>query len=287
MAENQKTCVDCGCEAAPTYRICRHCGSKVSKETVELPELNLNDLIDPYHSFSEFEVNLPNINCKVGEPDFENPNSYDAIIQVIQNIGVNAGIKQYGGEREWLLIECDGVPYNMLREIIAKVWRCIKCNCCYFQRVNYDEHRCYILYKTEPFREFGWIVPVMGLLHLEMNTCRSFVKLNWEVFTRTLGNVLGFQTPKAAEYLRKGSDHHKTWHFLEILYTSLSLELVVPYVKDASLKQIGCTLEGYWEWTDQVMDPNYIYLQHAVFTHLHALMMLRSSKPLFSNLIVD
>ena len=35
-----------------------------------------------------------------GEPDFENPNSYATIIQVIQNIEIRVGIKQYGGVRE-------------------------------------------------------------------------------------------------------------------------------------------------------------------------------------------
>ena len=45
---------------------------------------------------------------------------------------------------------------------------------------------------------------------------------------------------KAQEYLQKGYDHHKTWHLIEIVYLSLSLELVTPYVK---VYQLGLVLQ--------------------------------------------
>ena len=151
----------------------------------------------PYKRFDEFKTSLPDIICNAGEPDFINPNSYDSIIQVIQNIGVRAGIKQYGGDMEWIFVECDGLPYNTLREILTNVWRCSECKNCYYGMENYQVHISFILRNLEPIREFGWLVPVIGLLHLEMNAGRLFVKLNWEVFTGTLGNMLGFQITKS------------------------------------------------------------------------------------------
>ena len=233
--------------------------------------------VDPYHSFAEHQPFLPNIKCETGEPDFINPNGYHNIIQVIQAIGIRAGIKQYGnGAREWLLVECDGLPYNLIREIIAHVWRCAQCQKCFYGLTVFEEHKCFILHKISPVLEFDWLVPVCGLLHLEMNLARSYTKLNWEVFFRILGITLGFKSPKAQEYLHKGADHHKLWHMLEILYTALSLELIVPYVKEciSSTKRASC--DGYWEWCSDIEDPNYLYIQNSVFTHLHALMMLRS-----------
>lgn len=279
--ESAKKCIECGCEADLTYRICRSCGGKVIKEAVELPSLSKDNQFSPYKCFDEFKASLPNIKCNAGEPDFINPNSYEAIVQVIQNIGSRAGIKQYGGEREWLFVECDGLPYNILREILTHVWRCLECQSCYFGLETFESHRCFILRNAAPVHEFGWLVPVIGLLHLEMNACRSFMKLNWEVFTGTLGSELGFKSPKAQQYLQKGSDHHKTWHFLEILYCSLSMELVVPYIETCLTTKIEPSTNGYWDWCEKVQDPNYIYAQHSVFTHLHALMMLRSGKQLF------
>ena len=50
-----------------------------------------------------------------------------------------------------------------------------------------------------------------------MNVIKLFIKLNWEVFTNLLGITLGFRSPKAQEYLKKGSEHHQLWHYLEIM----------------------------------------------------------------------
>ena len=107
---------------------------------------------------------------------------------------------------------------------------------------------------------YFWLVPVSGLLHLEVNACRSFIKLNWPVFTKTLGKILGFQSPKAEEYLKKGSDHHKAWHYLELIYYSLSLELVVPYVKECIKIKSNPTANGYWNSCEDLQNQNYIYL---------------------------
>ena len=277
IVENQKKCVNCGCESDIDYRVCRNCGGKLIKETVKEPQFAHDEHISPYKCFDLFKSSLPDIKCITGEPDFINPNGYEAIVQVIQNIGFRAGIKQYGnGTREWLLVECDGLPFNILREIIANVWRCSQCNDCHYGIERYQDHKCFILQNNEPVREFGWLVPVSGLFHLELNLSRAFIKLNWEVFASKLGTVLGFKTPRAQEYLKKGSDHHKSWHFLEILYVSLSLELVVHYVKDSIASEEQPTITGYWKWCEDIEDPNYIYIQHAIFTHLHALMMLRA-----------
>ena len=250
---------ECGCETYESYRVCHNCGGSVIKETVEPPKLSLDDEFSPYKCFESFQSFLPDINCNAGEPDFVNPNSYATIIQLIQNIGIRAGIKQYGGLREWLFVECDGFPYNILREILNNVWHCNNCSDYFYGIENFREHRCFILEQvSRPTRAFSWLVPVCGLLHLEMNACRSFIKLNWPVFTKTLGNVLGFQSPKAQEYLKKGSDHHKVWHYLEIIYRSLSLELVVPYVKECIKTKRNPTTNGYWDSCEDLEDPNYI-----------------------------
>ena len=211
-----------------------------------------------------------------GEPDFLNPNSYKNITKVLQRIGIRADIKHYGGEsREWLFVECDGLPYTTMRDLITNVWHCILCQECFYKLPAFHDHKCFILHRVDPIHEFGWVIPISGLLHLEMNAARSFVKLNWDVFTSTLGYELGFISIKAQEYSRKGSDHHKTWHFLELLYLSLSMELVTPYINNlpSGTKSTG---DGYWNWFENIIDPNYVYLQHMTFTYLYSLMMLRA-----------
>ena len=168
-ASLEKICVACGCETDESYRVCRNCGGSVIKETIEPPKLSMDDEFSPDKCFESFQSFLPDINCSAREPDFVNPNSYATIIQVIQNIGIRAGIKQCGGLREWLFVECDGLPYNILREILNNVWRCNNCSDCFYGIENFREHRCFILEQVRPTREFSWLVPVSGLLHLEMN----------------------------------------------------------------------------------------------------------------------
>ena len=281
IANSRKVCITCQYEADVKFRHCHNCGGEIIKETY-VPEVSTNVQIDPYEGFVDFLTTVPKIICQTGEPDFINPNGYNNIIQVIQGIDIRAGIKQYGdGSREWLLVECDGLPYNLIREIIANVWKCSQCLCCYYGLETFKEHKCYILSSIEPIREFRWLQPVSGLLHIEMNIARSFNRLNWEVYQSKFGNILGFQSPKAQAYLKKGSEHHKLWHLLEIDYISLSLELMVPYVRFAKIEGFVPTTEGYWEWSTKIEDPNYLYIQETTLSYLHGLMMLRSGKKIF------
>ena len=104
LASMEKICITCGCEADPTFRICRNCGGKLMKPKqknfdVKVPRLSVNA------NFNDFLSTCPKIECVTGEPDFVNPNSYQNIIQVLQNIGFRAGIEQYGGCRKWLIVE--------------------------------------------------------------------------------------------------------------------------------------------------------------------------------------
>ena len=174
-----------------------------------------------------------------------------------------------------------------MRDIMTKVWRCTKCSDCYYGIESFNEHKCKILNNATPVREFGWLVPTIGLLHLEMNAARSFVKLNWDIFVKDVGKELGFKSPKALDYLRKGSDHHKTWQLLEILYQSLTLEMTIPYVKECNQNKQAASVDGYWTWSNSLEDPNYIYIQHMTLTYLHSLMTLRAGVRKCNNILVD
>ena len=129
---------------------------------------------------------------------------------------------------------------------MSNVWRCFECKKCFYKYDTFKEHRCYLLGKCKVGkREFDWIVPIAGVLHVEINAVKSFVKLNWDLCLGKLVDELGFHSPKAQEYLKKGSNHHKTWHFFEILYLDLSLELLTPYVKENLKNGRPSSTDGY------------------------------------------
>ena len=273
-AENLRKCEICGWKSESNIRKCIECCGNMKKTEAFLT----NDLvdIDPYVSFKKYESSEPQIECMAGEPDFINPNSYQSITQILQTIGTRAGVKQYGtGLREWLFIECDGLPYNLIRTLISEVLRCQECRKCFYGKDNFEDHKCFILNQATFTHEFGWLVPVFGLLHMEMNLARAFTKLNWDIFMKHVGMELGFKSLKAQQYLQKGADHHKLWHMLEVLYSALNLELLYPYVIQCKSDGIEASVDGYWNWCHKVANPNYLYMQHA-FTNLHALMSLRA-----------
>ena len=120
------------------------------------------------------------------------------------------------------------------------------CDNSYYGIDNFHDHKCNILHKNTPIREFEWMVPITGLLHFEMNAARCFVSTNWDIFTSELGHELGFQSPKVQDYLKKGSDHHKLWHFLEILYLGISQELVTTFVKECIENKSLPLVDSYW-----------------------------------------
>ena len=40
---------------------------------------------------------------------------------------------------------------------------------------------------------------------------------------------------------------------------------------------LACSVEGYWAWTYNMTNPNYLYMQQQIFTFLHAIMLLRDA----------
>ena len=109
-----------------------------------------------------------------------------------------------------------------------------------------------------------------------MSIAKYFVSTNWEVFVSELGYEFGFCSTKVQEYMKKGSDNHKAWNFLEILYIAISLELVTEFVREFIAKKHIPDIDSSWEWCENIENPNYLYIQHMCFSYLHALMLLRS-----------
>ena len=93
----------------------------------------------------------------------------------MQNIDSKAGIKQYGGTKEWIFVKCDGLPYKIIRDLIANVWSCQICQPCFYKLGVFQEHKCFFKNKNNQTPEFSWLVPISGLLHLELNACSTFI----------------------------------------------------------------------------------------------------------------
>lgn len=50
-----------------------------------------------------------------------NPNSHEALRRLLCHIGTECSIKSMGGtEREWVIVCCDGLPYNLMRTVMLE-----------------------------------------------------------------------------------------------------------------------------------------------------------------------
>ena len=289
IAEEKKTmgekeCPSCGADNDISKRVCSNCGQgHLSRKHLDLNKL-CSGMDNPYegfeHSVAQKEDSKP-LKIVVGEPDLRNPSSFENIAEILRNIGKESGIAKYNNElnsvRQWMYIECDGGIYPIVWQLIRNVLQCNTCKCSFYGLEAFQDHLCAVAdddNETTYGHEFDWIVLVPGLLHLEMNAGRSFVNLNWDIFMKEIARELGFESQRALEYAKKGSDHHKMWKMLEITYLALTDELLTTYVRACGTERKP-TVDGYWEWTQGVHNPNYIYLQQMTFTYLHGLMLLR------------
>jgi hypothetical protein len=87
-------------------------------------------------------VKVPDI--YIPDPLNINPNSIANVEKILFHIEKIAGIKE--GQRKWVVVVCDGIPYHHATKIKNK---------------------------------FPWLIILPGPLHEEMNMLRAYVELNW------------------------------------------------------------------------------------------------------------
>ena len=84
-------------------------------------------LSECHDEFQHIPSNHPDHPVKVvaGDPIFVNPNSSDALKEVLRRVGNASNVKRYNPHdpqaREWLNITMDGLPYLVCRGVINDV----------------------------------------------------------------------------------------------------------------------------------------------------------------------
>jgi hypothetical protein len=80
----------------------------------------------------------------VTDPCFVNPNSYASCRDILRQIGLESGIRQYGkGDREWLFVVCDGLPFGLCHTVIKNTFRCTNCDGSaesFFSSEDFEDH---------------------------------------------------------------------------------------------------------------------------------------------------
>ena len=238
----------------------------------------MQETVNPYEHLN-YIVEIKENTCRVtiGEPELLNLNSFQSLSHVLRKIGTEAVISRYDGhQREWMFLECDDGIYPIILQLIFNAFFCPACKQSFYGENSFENHDCCISNSIDPEREFDWIILLPGLFHLEMNAARALFELCWDPFLKEIVKVLSFTSPRAQEFVKKGSDHHKTWEIVEYLYVAVTDELLVPYIDFCHTNSIKPSVFGYWEDYDpNIKDPNYCFLQQVTLTFLHSLILFR------------
>lgn len=217
------------------------------------------------------------------DPIFVNPNSSDALKEVLRRVGKASNVKRYNPHdpqaREWLNMTMDGLPYPVCRGVIEDVLLCSECGE-EVEKASVSEH-CIKSHQEQQCRalqEFDWVVLRIGKLHLEMNMARHFIDLKRDIFLSKLASELEFVSENAQKYMRRGSDHHKTMSVLRVAHIGLWKEMLIPYIRDrlASGSEISVT-DYLYNWMPEVgwKSATYSYIFGMTWTYLMALMVFR------------
>lgn len=111
----------------------RHVG-QLSASTVMTEEINMHQHIPHFHP-------QPPPKVIVADPVMCNPNSFQTLLNVLRTIGSRCGIKRYGtGNREWITVYMDGLPYYIIINFIFNTLYCTDCECGFFPQEDFTKH---------------------------------------------------------------------------------------------------------------------------------------------------
>lgn len=257
----------------------------VINENEEARVLVNEEVTECYDEFQHVPSNHPDHPVKVvaSDPVFVNPNSPDALKEVLRRIGKASNVKRYNPDdpnaRHWLNVTMDGLPYLVCRKVVQEMLLCTECGDEVLKE-SLNEH-CLKVHQGQrcnAVQEFDWVVLRIGKLHLEMNMARHFMDLNWNVFLSKLASELGFVSEAAQKFVHKGSDHHKAMSVLKVAHIGLWKELLIPYIRDRLSSGAAISVNDYlYKWIPEVgwNNATYRYIFGMTWTYLMSLHVFR------------
>ena len=202
---------------------------------------------------------------------FVNPNSVESIILVLSHIGKKARIARYCNPdssenrniRFWTCVCCDGLPHGLVRKVKEEYFICTQCGegMLGLDATQHHDKSSHTPNGSTYFLEFDWVLLICGDGHYEMNLMKSFMEMNWNIFMKSLVQIMGFKSEKAQYSALNCSDNHKSWQLLMIFHLGSVLELVRPYVEKCLIEQKETTPEGYISFVkSKETNSNYLFL---------------------------
>lgn len=92
---SEKACTSCGAASSLRNRTCTSCSGALIKDKFSIKKTEVHTKTDPYICFNIPVKPIYDIKVLVGEPDMLSPSGFEIIVIILQNIGVQAGVKKY------------------------------------------------------------------------------------------------------------------------------------------------------------------------------------------------
>ena len=151
------------------------------------------------------------------------------------------------GERKFIVVTADGLPYKIMIKLINDVFVCLTCKQEFKHIADITEHMKMKDHK-EYFQKFGNILPNIGQFHYSLTMLRSYVKLVWNINLSELCKSIHFESPKAQYVQEKVKDFHKSLDTFRISQEAKLCELAYPFVKYARKNKVNTSIESYYLW---------------------------------------
>lgn len=269
IAERQplfRICSNCQRECLKTQSVCQNCNYDCS--TIERKAL-YSDIPKGVESKSIINV---------GEIIGVNPNSKENVQTVLDALAIECGIDK---QRKWVRVGSDGVPYNLILNIISNVFTCSSCG----DRVD-KAHTTFEKHLSEKHRLnhdgitfkllYDFVLPIPGAGHMEINLFRALFSLTRSMFMEFLAEKLGFSSKKAREFIIGCGDHHLTWQIFQVSLYAISRELCRIYVVTCLRQNSDPSAGGFLLWVNNTKNPNIVLMYHMAFTFFLSMKCFRS-----------
>ena len=216
---------------------------------------------DPYYQLESQHL-LIEPEMHMGEPCMVNPCSYENLIKIMDHLKriCNVDIASSDALQKWLLIQSDGVPYNLASAIEDNILTCKTCGL-EIDKKGLDYSEWYDFLKEhkkncllDDLIDDKFVSPyknslfMPGLGHVEMSEGKCLLKLPWYPIISYLSMLVGFRTPNAKKVVRESVDHHRTKCVLKQLQKSYLSHMfaVVFKTKNNQLQRISRMVNQPW-----------------------------------------
>ena len=269
---------------------CQTCNSNLKERSIHKNEdtdiFDMDEIIFKKKSKSTLHHSIENVFLE-SKPEAKsmgaiplNPNTPDRIADVLEYIQKQCGIfntystkvvfsndgkvlktetcGNKNGERKFIVVTADGLPYKIMIKLINDVFVCLTCKQEFKHIADITEHMKMKDHK-EYFQKFGNILPNIGQFHYSLTMLRSYVKLVWNINLSELCKSIHFESPKAQYVQEKVKDFHKSLDTFRISQEAKLRELAYPFVKYARKNKVNTSIESYYLWKKWfVKNENYI-----------------------------